>query len=360
MTSTVPAQKEDRIVFTAGPKSFSVRDVIDAADFRGELSPHWVELLLRAEAQKRAEDNGAEIDNSAIDAAAVAFRYQYDLITAEEAERWLELRALTLADFSDYFVRAYWGQAFRATSGSPTPPFHGAPAALRELLAVELILSGELDAMAGRLSWRVAAAEGNEIGPAMTDAERRRFAERAGFGPGEIAKWLKGLGRDDAWLEQTLAAEAAFRVQCDTLLTPEAAEREIGAMRLPLTRFEVETIEFGSRDAASEAIWCVRNDGMSMAEMAQEGRYPYRRAQLVLEEIADDLQQKYLSLTPGSVLEPIPNEDGFQLSRLLHKTEPTLDDPEVSARIAQRILERHFADLSSKCVHWEIMPLCKE
>ncbi len=258
MTSTVPAQKEDRVVFTAGPKSFSVRDVIDAADFRGETGPHWEELVGRLEAQKRAEDAGAEIDRSAIDAAAVAFRYQYDLITAEETERWLELRAVTLADFTDYFARARWGQIFRATSSSPAPPFHEAPAKARELLAVELILSGELDAMARRLSWRAAAAEGGAIGAAATDAERKRFADRSGFGPGEISKWLENLGRDDAWFEQTLAAEAAFRMQCDKLLTPNAAEREILALRLPLTRFEVETIEFKSRDAASEAVWCVR------------------------------------------------------------------------------------------------------
>ena len=82
MTSALPAQKEDRIVFTAGPK-FSVRDVIDAAYFRGEIDSHWVELLARLAAEKRSE-SGAEVDNSVIDAAAVTFRYEHDLITAEK------------------------------------------------------------------------------------------------------------------------------------------------------------------------------------------------------------------------------------------------------------------------------------
>ncbi len=77
----------------------------------------------------------------------------------------------------------------------------------------------------------------------------------------------------------------------------------------------------------------------------------------MFEELADDLQQKFLSLTPGSVLEPIPGEDGFQLWRLLGKTEPTLADANIHARIAQRILERHFADLTSKCIRWEIAPV---
>ncbi len=44
MASTVSAQKEDRVVFTVGSRNVSVRDIIDAADFRGETGPHWEEL----------------------------------------------------------------------------------------------------------------------------------------------------------------------------------------------------------------------------------------------------------------------------------------------------------------------------
>ena len=55
-------------------------------------------------------------------------------------------------------------------------------------------------------------------------------------------------------------------------------------MRLRLTRFEVERIELESHDAAKEALFCVREDGMSMEEVATEGRYPYRRAEFLLED----------------------------------------------------------------------------
>ncbi len=50
------------------------------------------------------------MDDAAVAAAAEAFRYEHDLITAEETERWLEKRALSLDDFTDYFVRQYWGK----------------------------------------------------------------------------------------------------------------------------------------------------------------------------------------------------------------------------------------------------------
>ena len=148
--------------------------------------------------------------------------------------------------------------------------------------------------------------------------------------------------------------EAAYQRHCETRLTKEARERELGALRLPLTRFEVEMIELESRDAAREAFMCVRDDGMTMADVATEGRYPFRRTELVLEQIPDDMQQKFLSLTPGSLLEPMPREDGFLLTRLVQKKEPKLDDPDVRERADQRILSRHFFDLSSGRIRWRI------
>ncbi|MGI9087992.1 MAG: hypothetical protein ACR2HH_09675 [Chthoniobacterales bacterium] len=362
MASLAPAQKEDRVIFTAGTIPISVRAVIDAAHFRGEVQAPWKEFLARVGAAKRADETETELDDEVVDAASVAFRYQYDLITAEETEHWLEARGVTLGDFSEYFAREHWVKLFRAKTELTLPPFQDASPEMRELFAAELIFNGQLEAMANRLAWRLAAhaAAESDVASEELEAERARFRERNGLAPGEVGAWLASLGRDDDWLEEALASEARYRSECEKLLTAQAAEREIGALRLPLTRFEVETIEFESRDAASEAVLCVRDDGMSMAEVATEGRYPYRRTEMVLEEIAEDYQQKFLSLTPGSLLEPIPHEDSFQLSRLLGKTEPDPADPRVRERITQRILQRHFAELTSKHIRWEIIPVVTE
>ena len=110
---------------------------------------------------------------------------------------------------------------------------------------------------------------------------------------------------------------------------PGAREHEMAALRLPLTRFEVETIEVDSLDAAREALLCVREDGMSMEEVAAEGRYPYRHPEVLLEEIPEDLQQKFLSVPPGDILDPIARGDGFHVCRVIGKAEPDVDDPVV-------------------------------
>jgi len=145
-----------------------------------------------------------------------------------------------------------------------------------------------------------------------------------------------------------LAIEAAYRKHCDTLLVPEARQRELLALRLPLTRFETEVIELESLDAAREALFCVREDGMSMEEVATEGRYPYRRADFLLEDLPVDTQHRFLSVSAGEVLQPVAHGDGFELWRILKKIEPQPNDPSVKSRIDQRLLNRHFAELTSK------------
>ena len=87
---------------------------------------------------------------------------------------------------------------------------------------------------------------------------------------------------------------------------------------------------------------------MSMEEVATEGRYPYRRADFLLEDLPADAQQKYLSGSPGDVLEPIPHGDGFELCRIIKKVEPRLEDPSVKSRVDQRLLDQYFSDLTTK------------
>ena len=95
---------------------------------------------------------------------------------------------------------------------------------------------------------------------------------------------------------------------------------------------------------------------MALEEIANEGRYPYRKPQLLLEEIPDDLQQKFLSVHPGEILEPIPRGDGFHLYRVIGKEGPDPNDPIVRQRVENVILDRHFADITTRYIHWRILP----
>ena len=346
-----------RVVFVCGDRSFTVRDVIDAALFRDELEPEWKNLLRLLAAEKKADEQDLEFDDDAIDAAAERFRYDHDLITAEETEQWLAGRGLALDDFSGFFLRHFWGEQWDDVEPAAID-YLSAPNEMRELLINELLLSGELDRMAQRLSWRVAArcatAE-RAVDPQLIADEETRFFERSGLNGDQLADWLQGLGRDPEWLRDALAMEAIHRRDCTALLSRQARAREIAALRLPLTRFEVEMLELDSLDAAREALLCAREDGMSMEDVAAEGRYPYRHPEMLLEEIPEDLQQKFLSVHPGEILDPIARGDGFHLCRVIGKKEPDLDDPLVTERADQRILDRHFSDLTARYIRWRTL-----
>ncbi len=62
-----------------------------------------------------------------------------------------------------------------------------------------------------------------------------------------------------------------------------------------------------------------------MEEVAAQGRSPYRHPEVLLEEIPEDLQQKFLNVHPGDILEPIAHGDGFHLCRVVGKAEPDVD-----------------------------------
>lgn len=347
---------ESRIVFSSGEDAFTVRDVIDAAHFRGEIEPLWRDLLRIVAAEERADASGLEVDDAAIDSAVEQFRYQHDLITAEETERWLSERRLTLGDFGAYFVRHHWGETAEESAEFGSRSYLEVAPEMRELFTIELTLNGELERMAGRLSWRVAARRakgGGEIPEEALKTQKALFLERNELPDEQVPACLSHLGRDHAWLREQLAMEAAYRRANDALVTRQALAHEVSALRLPLTRFEVETIEFDSLDAAREALLCVRTDGMGMEEVAGEGRYPYRHAEILLEDVPEDLQQKFLSVTPGTVLEPITREVCFHLCRIVAKSEPDVDDPIVKSRAEDRILERHFGELCAQHVHWK-------
>src|SRR6266568_3721970 len=289
MPGTESVSHHDLVVCACGEQEYTAGDAIDAAIFRGELDKKWEKFLHVVAAENRADELEVDLDEAAISAAAEAFRYQHDLITAEETETWLANRGLTFDDFSDYFTREYCASAVRENISPEKVGYDSAAPELRELFVADLILSGELDHMTTQLIWRLAArcAE-KEITPDAVSAEERSFLDRAGIKRAQLGKRLERLGRDATWFNEMLALESAYRRRYETLVVPLARKRELAILRLPLTRFETD------------------------------------------------------------VLEPLARGDGFELCRIISKVEPQPDDPTVKSRIDQRLLARHFSELASR------------
>jgi hypothetical protein len=344
---------EDITVCACGPREYKARDAIDAAVFRAEIDPAWREFLQETQAEKRAEELELELDDEAVNAAVETFRYEHDLITAEETEQWLALRGLDLEDFGDYFARRYWlGTVEEEIESDEAEPFSSS-SDLRKPFIADLILSDKLDFLTTELMWRLAAlaADVDEKTDAeKIAAERQKFFDRNKITAQDLPVWLDRIGRDMEWFEEMLALEAAYQRRRQALLNPQARARELATMRMPLTRFEADVVEVESRDAAREIVLCIREDGISMEEAAAEGRYPYRSVAFLRQDVPADFQQKFLSVSVGDILDPVARGDGFELYQITGKVEPDPDDPAVQVQIDKRLVERHFSELASKHV----------
>lgn len=365
MAETESVSHDDLIVCACGGHEYTAREAIHAALYRGEVQPLWDAFLLRSAAEREADEKELDLDEDAIDSAAEQFRYRHDLITAEETEQWLTMRGLNLDDFSEFFARQYCAHALGREVKPEKTEYVDASETLRQHFAAEVILAGDLDWMITRLSWRLAAVaaldpEKDAIAPAALEKERKDFLKRNQLQPGQTAEWLGKLKRDERWLDEMVKMETAYQERRGTLVTPQTRQRELTQLRMPLTRYESEVIELESKDAAQEALFCVRNDGMSMEEVATEGRYPYRSISFLQEDVPENLQQRFLSVTAGDVLEPLPHGDGFELYRITKKIEPTADDPAVQERIEHILLHRHFAELAGRHVEPRLRAISAE
>src|ERR1051325_3891582 len=179
MATTESTSGLDLAVCACGEREYTARDAIDAAIFKGELDVKWKEFLHQVAAEYRADELDLEANETAISKAAEAFRYHYDLITAEETEAWLANRALTLDDFADYLTREYYASTVHEELIPEQIEYYAAEAELRQSFIAELILAGELDRITGDLIVRLAArCADKEPAPDAVSAEKEKFLDR--------------------------------------------------------------------------------------------------------------------------------------------------------------------------------------
>ena len=224
------------------------------------------------------------------------------------------------------------------------------PARFPDLLRVHLWLSGQMNELGEQLSRRVAAdleisRRGETVSsePVMEDfLQRHRLDERA------LSGWLAALGRDRSWLAETVRIEAAFNRLISMALTEEARADQLASMQLSLARIEVETLDVDSEAAAREAFLCVRDDGVTLSEMALETGYRAERAQIWLDLLDDPVGQRLLSAAEGEVIGPIERDGRFKVYQVLRKLKPTMTDPAVAHRLDERIVDEFFSTLCAR------------
>lgn len=315
----------EQVVFSVDGRDYLWEDVVRAAESRGD----WARLRRRASEDiarlRKWEEEPEALEEAEIESAADEFRYDRDLISAEEMETWLARWGLTAESWMDYvrgsLLRRKWsGDPMRiAESSSSEPEFE-------EHLLAEAVCSGELRRLAETLAGRAAIAA--------------RERERSAADPSRKAGPADDGDPDGARTEKLASFEETFRRFSDRLLTPEAIRAQIHASQIDWTRLDCRCVAFPNEEAAREAALGVRSDGRTLDEVARDANREARGEQIYVEKTPPESRSFFLGARKGELVGPVPVGGEFLLYFVLDKVLPSEEDESVVLRAREAVVAR--------------------
>lgn len=275
---------------------------------------------------------------------AEAFRRERKLHSGDDLLGWLAARGLDESSWREHLRRAIALRAESVPGDGSVDDDESEPA-----LVVDLACRGWWSRVAD-LTVRLWSAEravarraesgafrsgqpvGEPVDPSVTKMNAKRYAQ-----------CLPVLGvLDEAWCVERLAVIESRRLALDEI-TRSCSERDVVEKRIrehsvEWVRFEYEEILLPSQAAASEAVMCARDDGLSPAEIAVRARVELERRDLRRDEIPAGIAAMLTGAVPGKVLGPFDEDDGVHVVWLKDRRQPSVDDEEIrTAAIAELV-----------------------
>jgi sarcosine oxidase delta subunit len=336
-------------VFEVDGETFFWEDVVLDALRRGK----WTRLVGEVSdslAALEAADEGPEDPDfeEAADDAAQEFRYERDLVTAQEMEDWLKLHGIGVREWMEFIRRNTLSTRIgtRRTSGARS---ERGDAAIGDELRVELICSGLGEQWAGELAERAAgaaAAAGSTLPESGTDVLGRTPPSPLpeGLSPERAGERLAVLDRVERGLQEFARS----------VLTTEAIRREISHRHTEWIRVDCRAIAFTDEAEAREAAFCLREDGLELDEVAATARAPVAESRFYLDDLEPDFRPVFLASRPVDLLGPMLFEGAHTLIRVVDKVMPSEQDPEIRRRAEAAVLARVLAEQARSRVRWRL------
>jgi hypothetical protein len=334
----------DRYAFSIGGVDFAWIDVVLAAMIRGDWSTFERRLAEGLACAARADRENAQPSLDAVDEAAVAFRYERDLISAADITGWLDRMDLTSDEWSEYLIRDLLRRRWADELDDVLD--RGAPSS-RDLLAAasaEGICSGSFEAFERTFAGHAAlvyetdaaafhrACEVDADGTA--DSPVTRLAQTH-------AHWLSTRPARDiaARIARASRLESAFVQSAGCIGSNGRLKEIVDTHRLGWTRLAIDTLSLPTEHAAREAILCVREDRLSLHDVAALSRTAVARSEVTLDDFDPQHRDLLLAAEPGSVVGPLPAAGRFEVASLVSRTAPSLDDPAIAARARALVVD---------------------
>ena len=242
-----------RIVFATGKTEYPWEDVILAS----ALGPDWQEVVEKARlgaalVTESEESEDSPISDEDVEAAANEFRYDRDLLTADEVEVWLTRWGLEVDTWMNWIVADLLRKSADEESLKSAAAVGIDPDDLAAAVHAEAVLSGALARLAYRLAGRVSISDKLwEQGPGEADEPEPQIPASVdaealvpNLPPGEARLRLVSLAR----------REAAFQRATASAVTPASIEARVRSNQSDWMRVTTRSIELPGEDMAREAM----------------------------------------------------------------------------------------------------------
>jgi hypothetical protein len=316
-------------VFTVENKVFGWAEIAAAAEVWGEWQP-FVQATRQALAclQHAAQVN-QPAPADAVKEAATAFRYAHNLISAQETQTWLQRWGMSVEDWMNYLR----GQLLRERWAGR----------LDQLVAEHAVSDEQVNAVLK--SYAVCADK--------FEAWAHKLAGRAAV--------IAPSGSLDAGHQphDNLARNLVARIESEfdrirqRTVTPQRIAAKIAAHQLDWIRFGCRYVWFPEERLAREAAFCLREDGLTLDEVAYDARSIVQQWDFYLDEVETPARPNFLAARQGDWLGPVKMLEGFPLFAIEQKQMPSSADPCIRRRAEEAILASLIEAESNKRVKWQ-------
>jgi hypothetical protein len=329
--------------FSVGGIDFQHVDVALAAMVFDEWARFEQNLAEGLACVARAKAEGVPPPQAAIDEAAIAFRYDRDLVSGADIGAWLDHAGVSseewMASVTRGVLRNLWSHELEALLDRYCP----SPRQLEAAALAEGMCSGLFEEFERSFSGKAAIAfESNETlfrSRAQMSASHTEAAMRYAR---QHAHWLDGLPTADtlARLRVILEIQDLFDRASEAAANEASLLEVIEANRLEWVVIDSDTLSFTDESAAREAMLCLTEDRLSLADVAGLSRQSIVRTHGFLADVPAEYRHRLLAAEPGQVLGPLQADERFHVTVVTGHATPTLADEHVVRRARMVLLEQ--------------------
>jgi hypothetical protein len=331
----------NRYAFSVGGAGFIAIDGTLGAMVRGDWPAFELRLAQGLACTARADAEHLTSFDSAVEEAATAFRYERDLISGADVDDWLGRAGLSPEDWMAYITRDVLRREWAADLDEILDRYPSAHRDVAAAAVAEGICSGIFDSFERTLAAHAAIVfdRDPDAFAAALGAGSRNSGERGARVAHLHADWL-AIRREDtaARLAMVVSLEDAAATLTDRLASPERLAAMLDANRLDWIQLDFETISFSTEAAAHEAVYCVKEDGMTLSEVAALSHQAVARRQALIDELGADRRDVLVAAEVKQLIGPLRGDDAFDVIVVHGRTAPTLENPRIAVRAREAVV----------------------